>query len=105
MVLRPPGSISKLSLARFEEGERIKKTATSNTKQFWKEIKKNTKRKSKSAENLSVNDLFTHFSNVFETQETNATRTHFDTNIQNEILDCPFSTEELKSVIFSLKIG
>ena len=91
------------AIHKFEEGERIKKLATSNTKQFWKEIKKITKRKSKSAENLSVNDLFTHFSNVFETQETNATRTHFDTNIQNEILDCPFSIEELKSVISSLK--
>ena len=67
------------------------------------EIKTITKRKSKSSENLSVNDLFTYFSNAFETHETNATRTHFDTNIQNEILDCPFSIEELKSVISSLK--
>ena len=93
------------AIHKFEEGKRIKNLATSNTKQFWKEVKKFNKRKSKSAEKLTVDDFFTHFSNVFETKETNDTRTHYDTNIHNDLLDCPFSLDELKSVISSLKSG
>ena len=46
------------------------------------------------------------FSNVFETQsETNGTRSHVNTNTYDEMLDCPFSLEELKKVISSLKSG
>ena len=85
------------AIYKFEEGERNKNLGKSNTKQFWKEIikKKHTKKKSKSAESLSVTDFFTHFSNVFETQsETNGTRSHVDTNTHDETLDCPFSLEK-----------
>ena len=61
---------------------------------LWKEIKKYTKKKSKSAECLFVNDFFIHFSNVFETQsETNGTRSHVDKNPYDEMLDYPVSLE------------
>ena len=67
--------------------------------------KKHTKKKSKSAESLSVNDFFTHFSNVFETQsETNGTRSHVDTNTYDEMLDCPFSLEEPKKSHIFIKV-
>lgn len=85
---------------KFEEGRRVKNLAKANPKQFWKEIKKFTKRKSKISENLTSDDFFKHFSNVFQTQSEE----NFDTGeAQNLMLDSPFTEQELKNVILSLK--
>ena len=54
----------------FEEGKRVQKIAKSNSKQFWKEIKKYIKRKGQSSDELSADDFFEHFSSVFQAHPT-----------------------------------
>lgn len=94
------------AIYKFEEGKRIKDLAKNDSKNFWKEVKKYTKRKSKSADKLTVDDFFAHFwtVHVFETNsEENNINNYADMVENNDILDCPFTDQELKKVIYSLK--
>ena len=49
------------AIFKFEEGKRIKNLAKSNSKTFWKEIKKRYKKKSNVADNLTADDFLEHF--------------------------------------------
>ena len=93
---------------KFEKGKRVQNLAKTNSKQFWKEIKKVVGKKSKTSENLTADDFFEHFSNVFHTQPAENTDNDRDGNFgenQDEILDNPISEEELKHVILALKLN
>ena len=48
----------------------MQKIAKSNSKQFWKEIKKFIKRKGQTSDDLSADDFFEHFSSVFQAHPT-----------------------------------
>ena len=50
------------SIFKFEEGKRVENLAKSNPPKNWKEIKKFTKKKSKSPDNITAEDFFEHFS-------------------------------------------
>ena len=95
------------AIFKFEEGKRVENLAKSNPKSFWKEIKKFTKKKSKSSDTVTAEDFFEHFSGVFGAQSDDDplsnTYPDMQANIQDESLDTPFSMDELKKVISSLK--
>lgn len=94
------------AIFKFEEGKRIKNLAKSNSKTFWKEIKKRYKKKSNVADNLTADDFLEHFCRIFDSTTGNSgtndlQEMHVDE--QNVILDSQFTTDELKKVIFNLK--
>ena len=94
------------AIFKFEEGKRVENLAKSNPKNFWKEIKKFTKKKSKSPDNITAEDFFEHFSTVFGTQSDDLRpngHPDIQVNTDDESLDSPFSMDELKKVISSLK--
>ena len=94
------------AIFKFEEGKRVENLGKSNPKNFWKEIKKFTKKKSKSSDSITAEDFFEHFSNVFGTQSDDLRpNSHPDiqVNTDDEYLDSPFSMDELKKFIPSLK--
>ena len=91
------------SVFKFEEGKRVENLAKSNPKNFWKEIKKFTKTKSKSSDNITAEDFFEHFSKVFGTQSDDLRpngNPDIQINTHDESLDSPFSMDGLKKSHF-----
>ena len=94
------------AIFKFEEGKRVEKLAKTNPKNFWKETKKFTKKKSKFSDTITAEDFFEHFSEVFGNQSDDRNSNDHpeaQANINDESLDIPFSMDELRKVISSLK--
>ena len=90
------------AIYKFEHGKRIQNIAKTNSKKFWKEIKKFTKRKSKVSDKLTADDFLEHFSNVFQSNDSDNSSSDFGQNC-NSTLDSAILQSELKDVISSLK--
>ena len=90
------------AIYKFEHGKRIQNIAKTNSKKFWKEIKKFTKRKSKVSDKLTADDFLEHFSNVFQSNDSDNSSSDFG-QICNSTLDSAILQSELKDVISSLK--
>ena len=90
------------------EGQRISKLAKSDPKHFWKSIKSLYKKKHESADSLSVDDLYNHFSTMFgetydgNTQNQNSENDFPSLNIVDEF-DVDFTESEIREAIFSQK--
>ena len=90
------------AIYKFEKGKRVQNLAKTNPKQFWKEIKKVIRRKQKSSDNLSSDDVLEPFSNVFKIQPQNNNAENFGDNY-DEVLNSPISEEGLRKVVLFLK--
>ena len=90
------------AIYKFEHGKRIQNVAKTNSNFFFKEIKKFTKRKSKVSNKLTADDFFEHFSNVFQSNDSDNSSSDFGQNC-NSTLDSAVLQSELKDVISSLK--
>ena len=70
-------------------------------------IKKFSKKKSKLSDTVTAEDFFEHFSGVFDAPPDDDPNLNAfpdtQSNTRDELLDTPFSMEELKKVISSLK--
>ena len=90
---------------KCDEGQRIRKLAQKQPRQFWKNIKSQFQKPTEKADSLTVDDLCNHFKSLFGEAELD---NNFDENVLNEQnfdndLDLEFSEDELRKVISSLK--
>ena len=77
-------------------------------KKFWKKIKSIRKNKTKTGENLNMEDLLQHFQTVYSNVENGDTQAEtqnilFTKNMRDPDLDSNISLEELKRSVFHKK--
>ena len=83
------------------EGERLTHLAKDKPREFWKVIKKQYKKKSPLSNTLTVDDIYTHFNDLYgSTPEHNNPEPEVH-GIYDEDLDIEFSDSELRDAIFS----
>ena len=87
-----------------EEGIRINNLAKSAPRKFWKNIKTFIPKDKNDADSLSVDDLLTHFKNMFGEEATineDANTTHMfeNNNMYEEFFDCDITEDELRSAV------
>ena len=93
------------STYKYNEGMKISRLANSNPRTFWKKLKSFNKKKQPKPSNLSLDDLFIHFKNMFgnDNQETdeNDINNQAENVTQDEELDCNITEAELRSAVMS----
>ena len=99
---------------KSSEGKRVCDLAKSKPREFWANINKHIKSRKQSSETLTVDDFFVHFQEVFsggnpenvpnqDPNERNQETPQQMTDLTDPDLDSEITSDEVKSVIFSLK--
>ena len=90
---------------KIREGKRLSSLARNQPRYFWKELNKYSKNnKSLDTQNIDIEDLFTHFRDLLQTNdETYPTQqTYHNQNVDQE-LDAEFTVNEIKNAVFHQK--
>lgn len=91
---------------KVNEGKKLEKLAKSDSKKFWKSVKKFNKTV-KNNDCPEINELYDHFSKLFnDNREDNINQDNDPTpndNPTDELLDSVITTEEIRKVIFNQK--
>lgn len=91
-----------------QEGNRLNNLAKNNPKSFWKSIKSQYKQRNTSPD-VNINDLYEHFSNLYDNRQVNDNSSNEqhneDINIYDEDLDTTITEIEVKHAILSQSNG
>jgi hypothetical protein len=95
---------------RMREGQNLDRLAKTEPKAFWKTIKNSYVKKNQSPENLSIENLYDHFKEIFGTELNTETNTEdiyenfFQENNNNLLLDHEITENEIRIATFAQKI-
>ena len=83
---------------KVEEGRRLKNIAKSQSRTFWKSLKKCHTKDNPIPNELNINDLFNHFNSIYGATPENDTlpNNNIHPNISDEELDSSITLEEIK---------
>ena len=83
---------------KIREGKRLSSLARNQPRYFWKELNKYSKNnKSLDTQNIDIEDLFTHFRDLLQTNdETYPTQQTYQNHNVDQELDAEFTVNEIK---------